>query len=138
MIRSVLTPIEMQNLKKLCQKLGIDESYIDPQLDYYENKRALYEFVGKTPEELNSGLIERKDPYNYYSEDDLKKLDQVILYDFIDIPIKNNYNKVIKSINNKEEEFDFDFILAFTLFLIFLVFIICIMNKYFGILLLGA
>jgi hypothetical protein len=57
---NVLTPIELKNLKELCRKLGISEDYIDPQLDYYENKRALYEFVGKTPPELNSGLCSEK------------------------------------------------------------------------------
>ena len=129
MIRSVLTPIELQNLKKLCLKLGIDPEYIDPELDYYENRRALYELAGKTPPELNSGLTEREDPYYYY--------DKTIFYDFIDIPIKNDYKKVLGEEKENKEEFDFDFILFFAFIMIFLIFILSFLYKYGNVLLMG-
>jgi len=62
----MLTPIEYENLRKLCNKLGISEDLIDTQLDYYENKRALFEYAGKKDPDYNSGLVDHysSDPEN--------------------------------------------------------------------------
>jgi len=44
----MLTAIEVMNLKRLAERHGLDpEAYIDPSLDYYENKRNLLKKVSR-------------------------------------------------------------------------------------------
>ena len=44
----MLSGVELMNLRRLAEKYGLDsESYIDPTLDYYENKRNLLRKVSR-------------------------------------------------------------------------------------------